>query len=666
MTKKLSNLITPFVFLSLLLGVAGLTATHFLAVKFQEKIVTQQLNEAANKANLQIDSELDKFKQIPDLLSHDPRLLSYFVPSLQSDKTSATQLNKLLFEWSNQSQADTIYIHDRSGTVIASSNYQQPRTFVGENFSFRPYFASAMKGNNTQYVALGARSNVRGYFLSSPLYVAGHIVGVLTVKVSLENLENILTSDDFEIVVLDSNQVVFLSNQASWLYHSLLPLNQQQQTEISTQRQYGQSEISIIEAFRSSNLQQKTNDAIQPKSLQPNQVQKELTANQLFQLGAFNLYPAPISNNQYQVVALKETKAELIKVLQIDVIFIVIYSLVMLIAWSWRQTYIAKVALTRLNQNLEQTVDKRTHYLKQSNQQLQQTIFQYQESQLKLKQTEQELTQTAKLAVLGELSASINHEINQPLAALRTYSENSLKLLEMERTDLVKSNLDKMIALNTSITEIIARLKVFTRKVTKQEHHVANLHQAVNNATSILSALMIKQGITLRLSTVPDDINVAIHPTELEQVLVNLIHNATQALQQQAIEQPAPRPQTSRLQTSALKTSGQQILEQQALGEQNLGQHALDLQTIPQIGVEWQRKNDTCQLIIWDNGVGIPKHKLEQLFDPFFTTKPEGLGLGLSISKRIIEAYHGTITAAQLEPSGMVFSLNIPLYKNKN
>ncbi|MEZ9280402.1 ATP-binding protein [Vibrio cyclitrophicus] len=650
MTKKSPNLITPFVLFSLILGAAGLTATHFLAVQFQEKIVTQQLNEAANKANLQIDSELDKFKQIPDLLSHDPRLISYFTSSPQTDKITVTQLNKLLFEWSNQSQADTIYIHDRSGTVVASSNYQQPRTFVGENFSFRPYFASAIKGNNTQYVALGARSNVRGYFLSSPLYTDKEIVGVITVKVSLENLENILTSDDFEIVVLDSNQVVFLSNQTSWLYHSLLPLSEQQQTEIATQRQYGQSEISIIEDFRSAKLQQKANDTIQPNDLQPNQIQKELASNQLFQLGAFNLYPAPISNNQYQVVALKETKAELLKVLQIDVIFIIIYSLVMLIAWSWRQTYIAKVALTRLNENLEQTVDKRTHYLKQSNQQLQQTIFQYQESQLKLKQTEQELTQTAKLAVLGELSASINHEINQPLAALRTYSENSLKLLEMKRTDLVKSNLDKMIALNTSITEIIARLKVFTRKVTKQEHHVANLHQAVNNATSILSALMIKQGITLRLSTMPDDINLAIHPTELEQVLVNLIHNATQALQQQAMEQSTPR----------LKTSGQSILE-----EQSSKLEALDIQTIPQIGVEWQRKNDTCQLIIWDNGIGISKDKLEQLFDPFFTTKPEGLGLGLSISKRIIEAYHGTINAAQLEPSGMVFSLNIPLYKNQ-
>ncbi|CAK3036248.1 two-component system, NtrC family, C4-dicarboxylate transport sensor histidine kinase DctB [Vibrio crassostreae] len=635
MTKILPNLMTPFVLFSLLLGAAGLTATHFMAVQFQEKIVTQQLNEAANKANLQIDSELDKFKQIPNLLSHDPRLLSYFDSSPQTDKISAAQLNQLLFEWSNQSQADTIYIHDPSGTVVASSNYQKPRTFVGENFSFRPYFASAIQGNNTHYVALGARSNVRGYFLSSPLYVENDIVGVITVKVSLENLENILTSDEFEIVVLDSNQVVFLSSQAPWLYHSLLPLTQQQQTDIAIQRQYGQSEISIIEAFRSSSSQPEAN-ANRSNNLQSNQIQKELTANQLFKLGTFNLYPAAVSNNQYQVVALKETRAELIKVLQIDAIFLVIYSLVVLIAWSWRQTYVAKIALTQLNQNLEHTVDKRTHYLKQSNDQLQQTIYQYQESQLKLKQTEQELTQTAKLAVLGELSASINHEINQPLAALRTYSENSLKLLEMERSDLVKSNLEKMIGLNNTITDIIARLKVFTRKVTKQEHHVANLHQAVNNATSILSALMIKQGITLRLSTVPDDINIAIHPTELEQVLVNLIHNATQALPQQAIDQ--------------------QILLQQTAAQQ----------AIPQIGVEWQLHEDMCQVIIWDNGIGMSADKLEQLFDPFFTTKPEGLGLGLSISKRIIEAYHGSISAAQLEPSGMVFSLNIPLYKVNN
>lgn len=645
MTKKRPNLLTPFALFSLLLGIAGLSATHFVAMQYQEKIVAQQLHEAANKANLQIDSELEKFKQIPDLLSHDQRLLSYFDENAQASKITTMQLNKLLFDWSNQSQADTIYIHDQSGTVVASSNYQKTRTFVGENFSFRPYFTSAIKGDKTHYVALGARSNVRGYFLSSPLYVTDNIVGVITVKVSLENLENILTSDDFEIVVLDSNQVVFLSSQHDWLYQSLLPLTQTQQQEIARNRQYGQSQISIIDAFQASSV---------TSSNPPTSNQTQLMTNQLSRLGSFKLYPASTSNNQYQVVALKETKTELRKVLQVDAIFMVIYSLVVLIVWSWRQTYLAKIALTQLNQNLEQTVDKRTHYLKQSNDQLQQTIYQYQESQLKLKQTEQELTQTAKLAVLGELSASINHEINQPLAALRTYSENSLKLLEMERTDLVKSNLEKMIALNSTITDIIARLKVFTRKVTKQEHHVANLHQAVNNSTSIMNAVMIKQGITLRLSTIPDDLNIAIHPTELEQVLVNLIHNATQALQQQAFKQQAFQQQALQQQDRL-----QQAIEQQSLDHQDLTQPAS-----PQIGIEWQLQNDTCKITVWDNGIGMADDKLNQLFDPFFTTKPEGLGLGLSISKRIIEAYNGTITASQHQPSRMMFTLDIPLYLN--
>lgn len=599
MAFKISRFFTPFVIASLSLGAAGFAATHLLAEQFQQRLVGEQLQEAANKASLQLDSEIAKFKQVPAILSHDPRILGYF-----SRQTSAQQLNLLLEEWANQSLADTIYIHDDSGTVVASSNYQDPKTFVGENFAFRPYFSQAINGLNSQYVGLGARSNVRGYFLSSPLYIKQEIVGVLTVKVSLENIEEILTSDGFDIVVLDNNQVVFLSSQPHWLYHSLQPLTPIQQQQIAEQRQYGLDKITLIDDFL---------DLPQANIALPNE--------KLSRMGTFNIYPAAASSQQYQVVALKERDTEMKKVMQIDAIFLVIYSLVLLIAWSWRQTYKAKVALTTLNHKLEETVNKRTLYLQQSNQQLQQTIHQYQESQSKLKQTEQELTQAAKLAVLGELSASINHEINQPLAALRTYSENSLKLLEMGRNDMVKSNLEKMLTLNLSITDIIARLKVFTRKVTKQEHHTANLHQAVNNATGILSSLLIKHGITLRMASISDDIQIAIHPTELEQVLVNLIHNAAQALHQQ----PSP-----------------------------------------QIGLDWRLEPETCVLDIWDNGVGLPESKLSQLFDPFFTTKPEGLGLGLSISKRIIEAYHGTITATPRKPCGMVFSLTIPLHNACN
>ncbi|WP_345776505.1 ATP-binding protein [Vibrio sp. 99-70-13A1] len=583
-------LLKPFFILSLILGGIGLCATHHIATQYQDKVVSKELKDAANKANLQIESELAKFKQIPNLLRHDPRLLSYLTSNKQNQN-----LNELLLEWSNQSLADAIYIHDRTGTVIASSNYLNPRTFLGENFAFRPYFSEAIQGNQAQYVALGALSNIRGYFISSPLTVDGEIEGVITVKVSLENIEVILASDNFEIMILDSNKIVFLSTNKRWLYQAFRPLNESQQVEVNQNRQYGRNTIQIINEFQT---------LIASNASVPH--------SQLLSHHAFKLYPIAVENNDYQVIALKEARIGQLKVLQADFIFFIIYSLLALIAWSWRQTYTAKIALTDLNKHLEHTVDKRTQYLQHSNQQLQKTIFQYQESKLKLKQTEQELTQTAKLAVLGELSASINHEINQPLAALRTYSENSLKLLEMNQIDMVKGNLQKMIELNLSIGEIIARLKVFTRKVTQQEHHVANLHDAVNNATSILSAAMIKQGITLRLSAIPENIILSIHPTELEQVLVNLIHNAAQAL----IQHPSP-----------------------------------------QIGIDWDLNHDKCELVIWDNGPGIAMEQLPKLFDPFFTTKPEGLGLGLSISKRIIEAYSGEIQAKTREPSGMQFSL---------
>ena len=579
-----------FFMLSLILGGIGLYATHHIATQYQDKVVSKELKDAANKANLQIESELAKFKQIPNLLRHDPRLLTYL-----TSHTPQQNLNDLLLEWSNQSLADAIYIHDQTGKVIASSNYLKPRTFLGENFAFRPYFIEAIKGNQAQYVALGALSNVRGYFISSPLEVNGKIEGVITVKVSLENIEEILASDNFEIMILDSNKIVFLSTNKHWLYQAFRPLNEAQQFEVNKNRQYGRDTIQIIKEFKT---------LIAPNASVPH--------SQVLSHHAFKLYPIAVENRDYQVIALKEARGGQIKVLQADFIFFIIYSLLALIAWSWRQTYTAKIALTDLNKHLEHTVDKRTQYLQHSNQQLQKTIFQYQESKLKLKQTEQELTQTAKLAVLGELSASINHEINQPLAALRTYSENSLKLLEMNHTDMVKSNLQKMIELNLSIGEIIARLKVFTRKVNQEEHHVANLHDAVNNATSILSAAMIKQGITLRLSAIPENIILSIHPTELEQVLVNLIHNAAQALNQH----PSP-----------------------------------------QIGVDWYLHHNQCELVIWDNGPGIASEQLPKLFDPFFTTKPEGLGLGLSISKRIIEAYSGEIQAKAREPYGMQFSL---------
>ncbi len=593
-TKRLFT--NPFILLSLLIGIIGLNSTHQLSKQYHTQKLSENLEEAAHKASQQIDSELAKFQQIPNLLSHDPRLINYF--TLQNSKD---RLNQLLLEWSKQSLADTIYVHDLTGEVVGSSNFQKQDSFVGQNFAYRPYFQEAAAGNNAQYVALGARSNLRGYFLSAPLIQNNRILGVITVKVSLENIEQLITSDTSNILVLDSNQIIFLSSNPDWLYQSIQPLPVDLKQAVITSRQYGEETISPV-PFISEPLSEYQN--VEPNTLVTNH--------------RYSLFPMAFNDkNGYQVIAIKDSQQLLKNIVQADFIFIVIYCLMILIAWSWRQTYKAKQALTSLNQLLEAKVEKRTQHLQQTNTQLQQTIYQYQQSQERLKQTEEELTQAAKLAVLGELSASINHEINQPLAALRTYSENSLKLLALDKHQMVAANLEKMIALNQSIAEIIARLKVFTRKVEKQDHHQANLHDTIHNATSLLSPQIIRQGVTLRIPMVPSQINIGIHPTEFEQVLVNLIHNAIQAL--------------SNVQS-------------------------------PQLGIEWKLTPSHCEILVWDNGEGIPDEKLPQLFDPFFTTKPEGLGLGLSISKRIIEAYHGSITAEHQPPNGMVFSIILPLH----
>ncbi|MCU8307823.1 sensor histidine kinase, partial [Vibrio vulnificus] len=207
-----------FFLFMLLLGGIGLTVTHFAASHYQQNKWASILKNYADRANQQLSSELAKFEQIPNLLSHDPRLLTYLT------QPESNGLNQLLAEWSKQTLADTIYLHNQQGVVIGSSNYQQDDTFVGEDFSFRPYFIEAMQGHIARYVALGIRSNKRGYFYSAPIWLENKIAGVITVKVSLEELENSLAPERADIMVLDQNNVVFLSNQATWRYTALAPI----------------------------------------------------------------------------------------------------------------------------------------------------------------------------------------------------------------------------------------------------------------------------------------------------------------------------------------------------------------------------------------------------------------------------------------------------------
>ncbi|MCU7916197.1 MAG: GHKL domain-containing protein [Candidatus Thiodiazotropha sp. (ex Gloverina cf. vestifex)] len=268
----------------------------------------------------------------------------------------------------------------------------------------------------------------------------------------------------------------------------------------------------------------------------------------------------------------------------------------------------ANLSLREARDRLEQRVEERTVDLRQE-------MAERRRMELALRQTRDELIQAAKLAMLGQMSASISHEINQPLAAIRSYTDNAKQFLQQDRCDDVAWNLDQIGELIDSMTQISSQLKLFARK-TDGQRSPASLHNVIEASKRILLPRLSRTGTEVRVQSLRDDIEVMADPVRLEQVLVNLIGNAVNVMEKQT-------------------------------------------ERWVSIGIE--SKNEQLRLTIHDNGPGISEEHLKRIFDPFFTTRETGLGLGLSISQHIIESMGGTLMARNSEQGGALFSLQLPL-----
>lgn len=269
--------------------------------------------------------------------------------------------------------------------------------------------------------------------------------------------------------------------------------------------------------------------------------------------------------------------------------------------------------ITAARHALELRVKERTFELEESNHLLRHEIAEH-------KTTQQELIQTAKLAVLGQMSAGLNHELNQPLTAIRSFAENGLKFLEKERYDQAKGNLQHISQLGHHMGDIIARFKVFARKG-NVAHTPIDVQSAINGALKIMQPRLKEANIEVQL---PATIELAVlaDMVFLEQVLVNLLANATDA-----------------------------ILE------------ANQADKWINIAVETDEK--TVQIFVKDSGNGLSEDALAHLFEPFYTSKPSGLGLGLglSISQRIMDSMNGALSACNSAQGGAQFCVTLSLFQ---
>jgi two-component system C4-dicarboxylate transport sensor histidine kinase DctB len=283
------------------------------------------------------------------------------------------------------------------------------------------------------------------------------------------------------------------------------------------------------------------------------------------------------------------------------------------------QKLAARAELQRAHDELEAKVRQRTAQLENSNRELRREVREREHAELVLRQAQDELLQAERLALLGQLSAGITHELGQPLTALRALADNGRLLLERGRQQQAADNFGAITGLAERMGRITAQLKSFARKSPAVPPSPVPLHDAVDAACELLSARLAAEQVSLR-AQVPTGVLVQCDRHRLEQVLVNLVANAIDALRASEGDK-----QVAVLCSRDALRPGRLLLR------------------------------------VSDNGPGIPPGLAERLFEPFFTTKPpgEGLGLGLVISSHIVHEFGGTLRALP-SAHGAVFEFDVP------
>jgi PAS domain S-box-containing protein len=251
------------------------------------------------------------------------------------------------------------------------------------------------------------------------------------------------------------------------------------------------------------------------------------------------------------------------------------------------------------------------------------------QKQAEARQRDQELRlqRSARLASVGEMASTLAHELNQPLMALSNFAVAARALASSGSTpvgtDMLAGALDEIVEQSKRASEIVKRVRAF---INPQRAHYESLtmESVITHAVTLLKPELQRDGVTLQLVLEDAGATVRGDRVLLEQVLVNLIHNALHAMQEQPQLQAASPP----------------------------ARRCIELST--------RRVEQGLRITVADQGTGIPPDQLEQVFAPFFTTRLDGLGLGLNICRTIVEAHGGFIEVDNRAGGGAAFSFTLP------
>ncbi len=570
-----------------------------------------------------MEREVTKYSYVPSLLGLEQNVLRLLATDGQ-DSALVQRVNRFLQQLNERAGTTTLYVMNAKGKVLAASNWDKPESFVGQDFSYRPYVQDALAGKQGRFYGIGTTSGMPGYYLSYGIGGDEGIQGVVAAKVGLETLEQTWNGSEAPVLVTDEDDVVILSSVPAWRFtttHSLAP---ERLLDMERTRRYNGRELPPLGLV--------TLDS-EPDSYQrirlPAQRKHELA--QPDKLGSvFLLQSRPVESSRWHLLVFTSTAqvGELAFTHGALAALAAALALVLTVVSHERRRHIrerlaAREALQQAHDELERKVARRTEELSSTVAQLQAEVAERARAETTLREAQQGLVQAGKLAVIGQLSAGITHELNQPLAALRTLSSNTMKYLERGHLDTVRSNLQTMDQMAERMGHITGQLKRFARKSTGQQQ-AASVATAFSNALFLLGQRVRREWVDVRLDLPETELMARCDQNRLEQVLVNLIGNALDAM-----------------------------------GEQDIHGHQRELL------LKGRKEDNLVRLQVMDNGPGLPVQVLERLFEPFLTTKEPGvgLGLGLAISAGIIRESGGELTGENRPEGGALFTVTLPAAK---
>lgn len=553
---------------------------------FAERYYSEQLAEQ-NRQTLDLYvanllGTLRRYEELPQILGGLPVLRQ----ALQQPGDPLLQkiANEALADIRRRTGADVIYLLQPDGTTQVASNWAQADSFVHRNFAFRPYYREAMQGRLARFFGLGTTSIKRGYYFASAVKEGSRIIGVLVVKVDLEHIERLWGNSPEQLLVIDNYGVVILSSREDWRFHASRPLSAAERDEIHANIPYPVQD---------------------PKPLRLQQSAWLSQSRTLPETGWTVSIYAPRTLIERPVRS----------VLLIGGATLLALLLLLTLLTLSRRHYLDRIALeAEAKRQLEERVLERTRELENANAQLQQEVHEREQAQRELMRAQDEVVQAGKLTALGTMSASISHELNQPLAAIRSYADNARVLLDHQRTEDARGNLEQISDLTTRMASIIAHLKAYARGARRAPENV-QLQPAIEDALSMVASRRRAMNVEL-LRDVPDaPLWVQAGETRLRQILGNLLTNALDALAEKA----PPR----RLWVIASQD-----------------QHGVTL-------------------TLRDNGPGFSEDALAHAHEPFFTTKTtaKGLGLGLAICDNLLRALGGRLEMGNHLEGGAVVRL---------